>query len=126
MGEVVTAVADGVEFYVEVADAGGPANVGLDDVLSFDGVRTTVQAIAGELASAWRVVRPDEATVELALAIKVKAGKLTGLLVSGGAEASLKVMLKWNGAGSAAAPESQDEESEEDQDAEGMAEASPA
>jgi hypothetical protein len=97
VGEVVTAVADGVDFYVEVADVGGPANVGLDDVLSFDGVRATVQAIAVELTQAWQVVRPAEASVEFALALKVKEGKLTGLLVSGGAEASLKVTLKWDG-----------------------------
>ncbi len=101
MGEVVTAVADGVEFYVEVADEGGPSNVGLDDVLSFSGVRATVQAIAGELTSAWAAVRPDEASVEFALKLRAKEGKLTGLLVSGGAEGSLKVTLRWNGAGGA-------------------------
>ena len=104
MSEVVTAVADGVEFYVEVVEAGGPSNVGLDDVLSFSGVRSTVQAIAGELTAAWQSVRPDEAGVEFSLALKVKEGKLTGLLVSGGAEASLKVTLKWNGVTSASMP----------------------
>jgi hypothetical protein len=101
VGEVVTVVADGVEFYVEVAEAGGPSNVGLGDVLSFSGVRSTIQAIAGELTSAWSVVRPHEASVEFSLALKAKEGKLTGLLVGGGAEASLKVTLKWNGADAA-------------------------
>lgn len=118
MGEVVTAVADGVEFYVEVADAGGPSNVGLDEVLSFSGVRSTVQAIAGELTSAWRAVRPDEASVEFALALKAKEGKLTGLLVSGGAEASLKVTLKWNGAGSASVSEPEEEPEEQEREEE--------
>jgi hypothetical protein len=95
MGEVVPVVAGGVEFYAEVEAADGPANVGLDEVLSFDGVRQTVEAISGELVSAWRAVRPDEASVEFALTLKAKEGKLTGLLVSGGAQGSLKVILKW-------------------------------
>lgn len=95
MGDVVAVSAGGVEFYAEVDEADGPANVGLDDVFSFDGVRQTVEAISGELVSAWRAVRPDEASVEFALTLKAKEGKLTGLLVSGGAQGSLKVILKW-------------------------------
>ena len=73
----------------------GPSNVSLDEVLAFDGVRETVQAISSELLKAWRVVRPEEASVEFALTLKAKEGKLTGLLVSGGAEGSLKVTLTW-------------------------------
>jgi hypothetical protein len=96
-GLVVPVVADGVEFFAEVEAPSGPSNVSLDEVLSFDGVRYTVQAISSELVKAWRVVRPDEASVEFALTLKAKEGKLTGLLVSGGAEGSLKVTLTWKG-----------------------------
>ncbi len=95
MSDVVPVVANGVEFSAEVLGSRGPANVSLDEVLSFDGVRRTIEAISSELMLAWRTVRPHEANVEFALALKAKEGKLTGLLVSGTAEASLKVTLKW-------------------------------
>ncbi|MFD0559544.1 hypothetical protein FB566_0188 [Stackebrandtia endophytica] len=62
---------------------------------SFQQIRAMVEAVAGELTAAWEKVRPDEATVEFGVAADVKSGRLTGLLVSGGASASLKVTLKW-------------------------------
>jgi hypothetical protein len=50
MGEpVLVRAADRTEFYAEVADTGGPQTVGLDEVLSFEGVRSTVSAICGDL-----------------------------------------------------------------------------
>jgi len=36
------------EFYVRVADGGGPATIGIGDALSFDGVRDTVEAIGSQ------------------------------------------------------------------------------
>ena len=95
MGQPVLVRAEGTEFYVEIADTGGPQTVGLDQVLSFEGVRETVTAVCKELAKAWDVVKPAEASVELALKVVAKAGKLTGMLVEGGGEASLKVTLTW-------------------------------
>ncbi len=68
--------------------------------MSFDGVRDTVEALAAELAGVWQRVRPSEATVEFGLNVTAKSGKLTGLLVEGGGEATLKVTLTW-GPGSA-------------------------
>jgi hypothetical protein len=88
--------AGGAEFYVEVADAGGPATIGDGGgVLSFDGVRATVEGIAAELAQAWATVKPSEASVEFGLKLTAKSGKLTGLIVEGGGEASLTVTLRW-------------------------------
>jgi hypothetical protein len=95
VGEPVLVRASGTEFYMEVAEAGGPQTVGLDDVLSFDGVRDTVSAICRDLAKAWEAVKPSEATVEFALNVAVRSGKLTGLVVEGGGQASLKVTLTW-------------------------------
>jgi Trypsin-co-occurring domain 1 len=95
MGRVVLVRADGVEFLAEVAGEDGPQTVGLGDVLSFDGVRETVTAIGKELSKAWDTVKPAEASVELGLKLAVKSGKLTGLLVEGGGEATLKIMLTW-------------------------------
>jgi hypothetical protein len=95
MGQPVLVRADGVEFYAEVAGAGGPQTVGLDKVLSFDGVRDTVTAVCKELAKAWEAVKPAEATVELGLKLAARSGKLTGMLVEGGGEAALRVTLTW-------------------------------
>jgi len=95
MGRPVLVQADGAEFFVEIAEADGPQVVNLDAVLSFDGVRKTITAIGKELSKAWDEVKPAEATVELGLKLAVKSGKLTGLLVEGGGEASLTVTLTW-------------------------------
>lgn len=95
MGEPVAVVVNGVQFFVEVAHEEGVGTVGLDGVLSFDGVRDTVEAIAGTLADVWARVKPDEARVEFGLKLVAKPGKLTGLLVDGGGEASLTVTLTW-------------------------------
>lgn len=87
--------AGGVEFFVEVADGGGPQTVGLDKALSFDGVRDTIEAVAGQLGQVWQKVRPAEASVEFGLSLTAKSGKLTGLLVDADGQASLKVTLTW-------------------------------
>jgi hypothetical protein len=83
------------EFFVEVVGGGGPQTVGLDQAISFDGVRETIEAIGGSLTSAFERARPDTATAEFALAVTAKAGKLTGLLVDGEGSASLKITLSW-------------------------------
>jgi hypothetical protein len=95
MGRPVLVHAGDVAFYAEVGDTGGPQAVGLDQVLSFDGVRETIAAIGEEVAKAWEAVKPAEATVELGLQLTVRAGKLTGLLVESGGDASLKVRMTW-------------------------------
>ncbi|MGH3392537.1 MAG: CU044_2847 family protein [Actinomadura sp.] len=86
---------NGVDFYVQVADEGGPRTVGLDQALSFDGVRDTISAIATQVGEACQQVSPDEASIEFGLSLTAKAGKLTGLLVEGSGAASLKVTLSW-------------------------------
>jgi hypothetical protein len=100
MGQTVLVKSGDTEFWVEVAEGdegGGVETVGLEAVLSFDGVRDTVETIAATLANVWERVRPSEASVEFSLALSVKSGRLTGLLVEGGGEASLKVNLVWKG-----------------------------
>ena len=88
--------AGGSEFYVEVADTGGPTTIDTGfSALAFDGVRATIEGIATELSLAWERVKPSEAVVEFALKLTAKSGKLTGLLVEGGGEATLTVKLTW-------------------------------
>lgn len=101
--EVVAAVverrlvsAGGAEFYVEVAEVGGPTTIQDDGgVLAFDGVRATIEGIAAELGEAWQKVKPTEASVAFGLKLTAKSGKLTGLVVEGGGEASLAVTMTW-------------------------------
>ncbi len=95
MGRAVAVDAEGVRFYAEVVESGGPQPVALDDVISFEGVRDTVSAIARQLTKAWEEAKPQEATVEFDLGLTVKSGKLTGLLVDGSGSAALKVKLVW-------------------------------
>lgn len=84
-----------VDFFVEVADGGGPRTIGPADALSFDGVRDTVEAIGAELAQVWDRVKPAEARVEFGLSLTARSGKLSGLIVEGGGSASLTVALTW-------------------------------
>lgn len=95
VGELRRVSAEGTEFYAEIADTGGPETVNLDDLLSFDGVRETIQAIAESVTKAWEHVKPSEATIEFGLSLTAKQGKLTGLLVEGGGTATLNVTLAW-------------------------------
>lgn len=62
---------------------------------SFARLRGMIEAVTGELSAAWEKTRPQEAVVEFGVAADVKAGKLTGLLVSGGTAATLKITLRW-------------------------------
>jgi Trypsin-co-occurring domain 1 len=94
------------EFFVELAEASGPQSVQLSEVLSFDNIRETIQAIASELTEVWHKVSPSEASAEFGLSLTVKSGKLTGLLVQGDGNASLKLKLTWKSRADAAASSS--------------------
>jgi hypothetical protein len=100
MGQAQLVEANGIEFFVEVADRediGVVQTAGLEDAISFEGVRNTISAIASSLTGALEDAKPDEATVEFGLELAVKSGKLTGLLVEGSGTTSLKVTLVWKG-----------------------------
>lgn len=88
------------QFFVEVVDTGGAQPVGIEDTLSFEGVRDTVEAISQELADVWRKVKPTEATVEFGLSVTAKSGKLAGLLVDADGAATFKITLRWASSGS--------------------------
>ncbi len=97
MSEDVLVRSGEAEFWVRVADAGGPSPIGLGEALSFEGFRETVEEIGSQLSAAWDRVKPNEAVVEFGLTVTAKSGKLTGLLLDGEGEASLKVTLTWSG-----------------------------
>jgi hypothetical protein len=103
------------EFFVAVVD-NGPVQVGAKQAtLSFDGVRETLHAVASEIATVLRQVRPDEATVEFGLSATAQTGKLTGLVVEGGGQAAFKVAMTWRA--STQQPTTEPTESEADAEA---------
>jgi hypothetical protein len=85
MGMMVPVRSGNVKFYVETVGEPGVTTVGSDSILSFDRVRETLRAIAGQLDQAWDKAKPTEESVEFGLNLTAKSGKLTGLVVEGAA-----------------------------------------
>ena len=81
----------------DLDDGGGQVaeKVGWKDTFDFAGVSETLEGIAQAVRSGLEKATPSKTTVELGIELAVKSGKLTGLVVEGGAAASLKVTLEW-------------------------------
>jgi hypothetical protein len=79
-------------------DEGGQVaeKVGWQDTFDFEGVAGTLEGIAQAVRSGLEKALPSKTTVELGIELAVKNGKLTGLIVEGKANASLKVTLEWD------------------------------
>ncbi len=80
---------------VEVSNLAPEQPVGIRDVLSFDGVAESIEAVAERVTTALQHVKPDRATVEFGVDVGVESGALTGLIVKGTGNATLKVTLEW-------------------------------
>jgi Trypsin-co-occurring domain 1 len=80
-------------------DGGGQVaeKVSWKDTFDFADVPGTLEGIAQAIRSGLAKAAPSKTTVELGLDVAVKSGKLTAMLVEGGAKASLKVTLEWGG-----------------------------
>lgn len=79
-------------------EAGGTAEkVAWNDQFDFEHVSGTLEGVAQAIRSGLLKVKPTRTTVELGIDLAVKNGKLTGMLVEGEANASLKVTLEWGG-----------------------------
>jgi len=70
-------------------------DVGVRDLLGFEGVESSIRTISERVVRALEGARPDRATVEFGIDVAVDAGGLTGLLVKGSGAATLKVTLSW-------------------------------
>lgn len=92
---VVAKLPNGVEVGVEVAAAGGTGNVGVLDQLDFQEVQRIIEGLAQVVGHALQQVKPQSATAELGLSLKVETGTLTAVLVKAGGDASIKVSLTW-------------------------------
>ncbi|MBK6888253.1 MAG: hypothetical protein IPH03_18620 [Tetrasphaera sp.] len=80
---------------VEIRGGGGPTTVDDRGPLSFEPAKKAIAAVVSELGDAIRQAKPQEASVEIGFSFSAKTGKLTALIVEGGAEANLKVTLTW-------------------------------
>jgi hypothetical protein len=100
---VKVALPNGAVVGVEV-DSRGARNAGALDHFDFDQVQDVVEGLAQVVARSLRRVRPQKATAELGLSLKVEAGHLTGVLVKAGGDASIKISLTWEYSDGAGAP----------------------
>lgn len=83
---------------VEARSSGNPEeDVGLRDLLAFDGVEESIKTISQRVTSALKTANPDRASVEFGIDVTVDSGGLTGLLAKGSGAATLKVTLSWGG-----------------------------
>ncbi|MGW2778206.1 CU044_2847 family protein [Streptomyces olivaceoviridis] len=74
---------------------GGPQDVGLDRLLSFDVVGEALQGVGSVIVDSLERIKPSKATVEFGLELGVKGGSLVSVFVDSGSKASLKVTLEW-------------------------------
>jgi Trypsin-co-occurring domain 1 len=96
-GEVVTAtLPSGRALRVQVAGAGdGMGSVGLRDKVDINEAVDSAAELGHLLVDKLQVIKPTKAAVELTLGFTVEAGKLTALIVSGKADASLTLTMEW-------------------------------
>ena len=86
---------NGVSIGVEAVRGRGARDVSSGGSFDFDQVSAALTGLAQVAKDAIEKAAPDTASVEFGMDLKVEAGKLTALLVSGSGSASLKVTLGW-------------------------------
>ncbi len=74
---------------------GTAEKVAWTDHFDFEHVSGTLEGVAEAIRSGLVKVKPTRTTVALGIELAVKNGKLTGMLVEGEANASLRVTLEW-------------------------------
>lgn len=87
---------NGARMYVEAreVDGGGATKTAAGE---YD-INTVVEALKGmsdAIGDAFASAAPTKTTVKVGIELSVNAGKLTALLVGGGAKAALDVTLEW-------------------------------
>lgn len=69
--------------------------IGIGDVLSFDGFVKSIEGVAQSVAKGVEKVQPDKAILEFGLDFGIEQGGLVGFLVKGKGTAALTVTLEW-------------------------------
>jgi NTP-dependent ternary system trypsin peptidase co-occuring protein len=86
---------------IEVRPPADPeVDVGIGDVLSFEGLADSILAVTESLNAVLSRVEPKRAAVEFGVDVGVETGGLTALIVKGSGTATLKITLEWERAGS--------------------------
>ena len=79
-------------------DADPEADVGVGDLLKFDRVIDTIDAVSESVLEAIKRAAPKKATVEFGVDVGLESGGLTSMLVKGTGSATLNITLEWGGA----------------------------
>lgn len=79
----------------ELDEAGATAEKVAWKAFDLSHVSETLEGIAQAIRAGLARAQPDRTTVELGIDLVVKNGKLTGMMVEGEANASLRVTLVW-------------------------------
>ncbi|MER7274980.1 CU044_2847 family protein [Dactylosporangium sp. NPDC000244] len=101
MPDVQVQLPSGETVWVTVPEEDGPSNVSAAEVLhrlDLADFRAVIQGVARTTRAALAGLRPHEVSVEFGIGLAVKTGKLTSVLVEGGANASIKVTVGWKSA----------------------------
>ncbi len=80
---------------IEARNVSPEQPVGIRDILNFDAVTDSIEAVADRVTSALSTVKPARAAVEFGVDIGVESGALTGLIAKGSGNATLKITLEW-------------------------------
>jgi len=67
----------------------------LDDLLPFEEVTNTIEAIAGAITKTFEKIKPDKASVEFGIEVGIDSGTLTTLLAKATGSGNLKITLEW-------------------------------
>jgi hypothetical protein len=87
-----------VKLYVEARRPTGEQMVSAVNVEgTLDDVTRSIRYVAASVGDALRAAAPSRSSLELGFEVKVEAGKLVALLAHGGATATIKVTLEWEG-----------------------------
>ena len=92
---VPVTLSDGATIAVEILGTERETEVAWKKPYELDEVLQALRALGNELIAPLRPLACDGVELELSLALTVASGKLTALLVSGEANASVKVTLRW-------------------------------
>ena len=87
---------DSTTINAAVTFLGGEEDV-KSSLFKLDDVTDQIRAISRHFATVLDDAKPDKAGLEFGIQLSVKEGRLTALLVSGEATATLKVSLEWGG-----------------------------
>ena len=80
----------------ELIDDDAVTNTSLLEHLNVDDLLRPIRAIAERARDALAIAKPSKLTLECGIAVALKNGKLTTLLVQGQADVAMKLTVEWD------------------------------